>query len=324
MSGPLETVKDIASSLTGQATASTEKGEFSKPSEFPTETQRGRGVGLQSDMKKQPASNLQEAEDGFTHYKAADKLAGKTALVTGGDSGIGRSVAVMYAMEGAHVAIIYLPEEEQDAQETSRLCQKFGGKPAICKPCDIRSETEVNTTIASIVSAFGGTLDILVNNASVMYDTKTLTDISTDQFDRTVKTNVYGTFFVTRAALPSIPKGGNIIVTVSQVAFSGSPTLLDYSMTKGAGVAFVRSLSQNLLEKGIRVNGVAPGPVWTPLQPAAMDEETLSEWHKSPAPMGRIGQPSELGPAYVFLASQDGSFISGQTIHVNGGKVVNS
>jgi len=267
-----------------------------------------------------PETLHHEGDYGFEIYKPAGKLIGKKALVTGGDSGIGGSVAVMYAMEGADVGIVYLPEERQDALETERLILKYGRR-ALLLPQDIRDEAGCKTVIDTFVNSFGQ-IDILVNNASVMYDCPSFTDISTEQFDRTIKTNIYGTFFITRAAIPHIPKGGSIITTASQVAYAGPPSLVDYSMTKGAQVSMTRCLSNQLLSKGIRVNAVCPGPVWTPLQPAAMDESTMKKWHQNPAPMGRIGQPSELGPAYVFLASKDGSFVSGQSIHVNGGAIV--
>jgi len=297
-------------------------GEFPKPGAFPVESQVDRVVGIQDDMERKPeGAAVQEGHDSFDQYKPAGKLIGKKAIVTGGDSGIGRACAVMYGMEGADVAIVYLPEEQVDAEKTKQLIVA-AGRECLLIPQDIRDEQGCNRVIEQCVQAWGR-IDILVNNASVMYDQTSITDITTEQFDRTMKTNIYGTFFLTRAAVPHIPKGGSIIVTASQVAYAGPPTLLDYSMTKGAQVSMVRVLSNQLISKGIRVNAVCPGPVWTPLQPAAMDKEKMKNWHNSPAPIGRIGQPSELGPAYVFLASQDGSFVSGQSIHVNGGAVVN-
>ncbi|EIW68635.1 hypothetical protein TREMEDRAFT_31612 [Tremella mesenterica DSM 1558] len=249
-------------------------------------------------------------------------MIGKKTIVTGGDSGIGRAAAVHFAKEGADVAIVYLPEEQVDADKTKQLIEK-AGRQCLLFPQDIRDEAGCNRVIESVVKAWGR-IDVLVNNASVMYDQKSITDITTEQFKRTMETNIYGTFFLTRAAVPHIPKGGSIIITASQGEFSfGPPSLLDYSMTKGAQVSMVRCLSNQLIGQGIRVNAVCPGPVWTPLQPAAMDKETMKTWHNTPAPIGRIGQPSELGPAYVFLASEQmGSFISGQSIHVNGGAIV--
>jgi NAD(P)-dependent dehydrogenase (short-subunit alcohol dehydrogenase family) len=296
-------------------------GEMPQTGDFPVETQKGQAVGIQAEMDRKPESaTVQEGHDNFDSYKAAGKMVGKKTIVTGGDSGIGRAAAVMFAKEGADVAIVYLPEEQVDAETTKALIIA-AGRECLLLPQDIRDEEGCKRVIKSVVDAWGR-IDVLVNNASVMYSVPDILDVTTEQFDRTMKTNIYGTFFLTRAAVPHIPKGGNIIVTASQVAYAGPPMLLDYSMTKGAQVAMVRVLSNQLLPKGIRVNAVCPGPVWTPLQPAAMDSEQMKTWHSSPAPIGRIGQPSELGPAYVFLASQDGSFISGQSIHVNGGAIV--
>lgn len=322
MSGIIDKAK---AAISGQTETGSTAGSYDQPSDFSTTTQRGRGVGIQADMENQPESTGQESsEEGYSTYKPAGKLEGKTAIVTGGDSGIGRAVAIMFAMEGAKVAIIYLPEEEKDAQQTRILSTKYAGRDIITVAQDIRDEEGITNAIHNIIQQLGGTLDILVNNASVMYDTPSIEDITSEQFDRTMKTNIYGgLFWTTRAAIKSIPKGGSIINTVSQVAYAGSPSLIDYSITKGAGVAFTRSLAKNLLDKGIRVNAVAPGPVWTPLQPAAMGEEKLKSWNQSPAPIGRIGQPAELGPSYVFLASKDGSFFTGQTLHANGGTVIN-
>ncbi|WVQ68868.1 uncharacterized protein L199_007077 [Kwoniella botswanensis] len=324
----MDTVKSIVDRATGGESATAapggetaSKGEFAKPGDFPIESQVDRAVGIQDDMTKKPApATLQEGDEDFTQYKAAKKLLGKKTIVTGGDSGIGRAAAVMFAMEGADVALVYLPEEQKDAEKSKQLIVQAGGQ-CLLFPQDIRDEQGCKRVIDSVVQAWGK-IDVLVNNASVMYSIPDITDITTEQFDRTIKTNIYGTFFMTRAAVPHIPKGGSIIVTASQVAYAGPPMLVDYSMTKGAQVAMVRCLSNQLLSKGIRVNAVCPGPVWTPLQPAAMSEDQMKEWHNSPAPIGRIGQPSELGPAYVFLASQDASFISGQSIHVNGGAIV--
>ncbi|WWD00192.1 hypothetical protein V866_007101 [Kwoniella sp. B9012] len=324
----MDTVKSIVDRATGGESATAapggetaSKGEFAKPGDFPIESQVDRAVGIQEDMTKKPApATLQEGDEVFTQYKAAKKLLGKKTIVTGGDSGIGRAAAVMFAMEGADVALVYLPEEQKDAEKSKQLIVQAGGQ-CLLFPQDIRDEQGCKRVIDSVVQAWGK-IDVLVNNASVMYSIPDITDITTEQFDRTIKTNIYGTFFMTRAAVPHIPKGGSIIVTASQVAYAGPPMLVDYSMTKGAQVAMVRCLSNQLLSKGIRVNAVCPGPVWTPLQPAAMSEDQMKEWHNSPAPIGRIGQPSELGPAYVFLASQDASFISGQSIHVNGGAIV--
>lgn len=307
---------------TSAAPQQAQSGKFPGPDSFPIETQKGNVVGVQEHMEKKPEpATVQEGHDSFDHYKAAGKLLDKKTIVTGGDSGIGRAAAVMFAMEGADVCVVYLPEEQVDANKTKALIEATG-RECILIAQDIRNEAGCQRIIDEVVQKWGR-IDVLVNNASVMYSVPDITDITTEQFDRTMKTNIYGTFFLTRAAIPHIPKGGSIIVTASQVAYAGPPMLLDYTMTKSAQIGLVRALSNQLISKGIRVNAVCPGPVWTPLQPAAMDKDQMKEWHQSPAPIGRIGQPSELGPAYVFLASQDGSFVSGQSIHVNGGAVVN-
>jgi len=295
---------------------------FPKPEEFPSQTQKGAVVGLEYKMSPKPEFEKQESDEGFSLYKASNKLANKKALITGGDSGIGRAVAVMYAMEGADVSIVYLPEEEQDAQVTKQHVEKYGRK-CVCLAKDIQIESNCKDAVEETVKALGG-LDILVNNASVMYHVDSIVDISTEQFDRTMKTNVYGSFWMSKYAIPHLKKGSSIIQSTSQVAYMGPPALVDYTMTKSAMLGMTRCLNNMLISKGIRVNAVAPGPVWTPLQPAAMTQEQLDKWQQeSKTPLGRIGQPSELGPAYVFLASADASFVAGQTIHVNGGCIVN-
>jgi len=279
-------------------------------------------VGIESTMKPLPEYIKQETEGGLVHYKAANKLAGKKAIVTGGDSGIGRSVAVMYAMEGADVAIVYLPEEEGDAQLVKQIITGYGRK-CLCLPLDMREEENCKKIIDETLKEFGS-INILVNNASVCYYQNDVADITTLQFDRTMKTNIYGTFWLTKYAVPHLTKGDSIITTVSNVPYVGFAGILDYGMTKAAQVGMTRSLSNQLAPKGIRVNCVAPGPIWTPIQEHGIDQKGLIGMTLyPPTPMGRIGQPAELGPAYVFLACSDGSFITGQTIHVNGGYVLN-
>jgi len=303
--------------VTGNHSATQPDG-FAKPKDIPAQSQKGAVVGLESKMN--PLPEFEKYENGEV-YKAAGKLVGKKAIITGGDSGIGRAVAVAFAMEGADVAIVYLPEEQGDAELTKVNVEKYG-KRCLLLPLDIQIEANCAKAVQDTLTAFGS-IDILINNASVMYSQPSITDITTEQFDRTVKTNVYGTFWMTKYTVPHLKKGASIIQTTSQVAYTGPPTTLDYTMTKSAMLGLTRSLSNQLISKGIRVNSVAPGPVWTPLQPAAMDMKQIEEWRNNPAPIGRIGQPIECAGAYVLLASEDGSFISGQSIHVNGGTVLN-
>ncbi|WP_040950629.1 SDR family oxidoreductase [Gorillibacterium massiliense] len=268
--------------------------------------------GIESEMHPKP-----KAVD--SKYKGSGKLMGKTALITGGDSGIGRAVAVAYATEGAKVAIVYL-NEHGDAEEAKRLVEAEGGKCLLISG-DIGDEAFCKDAVKKTVDEFGG-LDILVNNAAEQHPQKNIEDITSEQLERTFRTNIFAMFYMTKAAVKHMKIGAAIINTTSVTAYQGSPQLLDYSSTKGAIVAFTRSLSLNLIEKGIRVNGVAPGPIWTPLIPSTFDAKKTSE-HGATVPMKRPGQPEELAPAYVFLASDDSSYISGQVLHVNGGTVVN-
>lgn len=252
-------------------------------------------------------------------YKAAGKLAGKAALVTGGDSGIGRAVAVLFAKEGADVAVAYL-NEHPDAEKTKAEVEAEGRK-CILLPGDAGRETFGMEAVEKTVEAFGK-LDILVNNAAEQHPQSSIEDISEAQLERTFRTNIFAYFFMVKAALPHLKEGSAIINTASVTAFKGSPQLLDYSATKGAIVAFTRSLSQTLIEKGIRVNAVAPGPIWTPLIPSTFPEEKVASFGEN-VPMKRAGQPVEVATCYVFLASDDASYIAGQTLHPNGGEVVN-
>ncbi|WP_278445878.1 SDR family oxidoreductase [Stutzerimonas kunmingensis] len=252
-------------------------------------------------------------------YKAAGKLEGKVAIITGGDSGIGRSVAVLYAREGADVAILYL-DQHQDAEETRTVVEQYGRR-CLTFAGDVADRDVCRKVIDETLAAFGK-LDILVNNAAEQHPQEKLEDISEEQWEKTFRTNIFGMFQMTKAALPHLGKGASIINTTSVTAYKGSPQLLDYSATKGAITAFTRSLSMNLAERGIRVNGVAPGPIWTPLIPSTFDAEEVAEFGSN-TPMKRPGQPDEVAPAYVYLASSDAAYVSGQVIHVNGGTVVN-
>lgn len=268
--------------------------------------------GIESEMTPQPV-----ADD--PQYKGSGKLNGKVALITGGDSGIGRAVAIFFAREGADVAISYL-NEHGDAEETQQLV-KAEGRRCILIAGDVASEAHCQAAVQRTVDELGR-LDILVNNAAVQYPQDSILDITEEQLDKTFRTNIYAYFFLAKAALPHLKKGSAIINTTSVTAYRGSPQLLDYASTKGAIVAFTRSLSQALVDQGIRVNAVAPGPIWTPLIPASFDAERTAE-HGANAPMKRPGQPEEVAPSYVFLASDDSSYISGQVLHPNGGEVVN-
>jgi NAD(P)-dependent dehydrogenase (short-subunit alcohol dehydrogenase family) len=278
---------------------------------LPPQTQ-GQQPGRESEMTPKPDA-VKESRPG------SGRLKGKVALITGADSGIGRAVAVLFAREGADIAIAYL-NEHGDAQESKRLVEAEGRR-CITHAGDIGDEGFCQQLVQRTVQEFGK-LDILVNNAAEQHPQKNLTDITAQQLERTFRTNIFGMFFLTKAALPHLQKGSAIVNTTSVTAYRGSPQLLDYSSTKGAIVAFTRSLSINLAEKGIRVNGVAPGPIWTPLIPSTFPEEKVESFGAD-VPLGRPGQPEEVAPAFLFLASDDASYITGQVIHPNGGEVVN-
>lgn len=255
---------------------------------------------------------------GATH-QGSGKLGGKVAIITGGDSGIGRAVAVAFAREGADVAIVYLNEEE-DAAETAAAVQAEGRR-CLKLSGDVGVEAFCQQAVAATIDEFGR-LDILINNASEQHPQESLEQITQEQLERTFRTNVFSYFYMAKAALPHLGKESTIINTTSVTAFRGSPELLDYSATKGAELAFTRSLALSLVTKGIRVNAVAPGPIWTPLIPSTFDEKDVREFGAD-TPMKRPGQPDEVAPCYVFLASQDSSYMTGQTLHPNGGDVVN-
>lgn len=255
-----------------------------------------------------------------SQYQGSGKLQGKVALITGGDSGIGRAVAIAFAKEGAKVAIVYL-EEQEDAEKTQHLV-KEQGRSCLRIAGDIGDESFCQIAVQQVIDNFGR-LDILVNNAAEQHPQEKIEDISSEQLERTFRTNIFGMFYMTKAAVPHLQEGSAIINTTSVTAYKGNPFLLDYSSTKGAIVGFTRSLSQNLIkQKGIRVNAVAPGPIWTPLIPSTFPAEQVATFGQQ-VPMGRAGQPEEVAPCYVFLASDDASYMTGQVLHPNGGEVVN-
>ncbi|MBW4637977.1 MAG: SDR family oxidoreductase [Gloeocapsa sp. UFS-A4-WI-NPMV-4B04] len=268
--------------------------------------------GRESEMTPQP-----KADD--PQYRGSGKLQGKVALITGGDSGIGRAVAIAFAKEGADVAIMYLNEHD-DAKQTKQMVEELGQR-AVAIAGDIGDESFCQQAVQQAVDEFGK-LDILINNAAEQHPQESIEDISAEQLERTFRTNIFSMFYLTKAALKHLKEGSAIVNTTSVTAYKGNQQLIDYSSTKGAIVAFTRSLSQSLIEKGIRVNGVAPGPIWTPLIPSTFPEDKVASFGKQ-VPMKRAGQPEEVAPSYVFLASDDASYISGQIIHPNGGEVVN-
>ena len=274
--------------------------------------QQDRQPGVESEMTPRP-----KAED--QAYQGSAKLNDKVALITGGDSGIGRAVAILFAKEGADVSIVYL-NEHGDAEETRRQVEEEGRRCLLIAG-DVGDEAFCQEAVERTVNELGR-LDILVNNAAEQHPQDTIEKISAEQLERTFRTNIFSFFFLTKAALRHLKEGAAIINTASVTAYKGNPQLIDYSATKGAIVAFTRALSNSLVEKGIRVNGVAPGPIWTPLIPLTFPPEKVASFGAN-VPMKRAGQPEEVAPSYVFLASDDSSYISGQILHPNGGEVVN-
>ncbi|WP_139906002.1 SDR family oxidoreductase [Clostridium thermarum] len=283
------------------------------PKSFPTQKQ-DRQPGIEKNMNPRPI--FEDPDYGIAPGRLKDKI----AVITGGDSGIGRAVALAFAKEGADIAIIYLNENE-DAEQTKTHIDKTGRKCMLIAG-DVGDENFCIEAVNRVIGEFGK-IDILVNNAAEQHVQTKLEDITKEQLERTFKTNVFSAFYLTKAVLPYLKAGSSIINTTSITAYKGSQDLIDYSATKGALTTFTRSLSTNLASKNIRVNAVAPGPIWTPLIPASFNEQDVAKFG-SDTPMARAGQPVELAAAYVFLASNDASYITGQTIHVNGGVIVNS
>lgn len=268
--------------------------------------------GIESEMRPQPIY-----DDGEPGY---GRLEGKVAIITGGDSGIGRAVAISYAKEGASVVIVYLNEQE-DAEQTAAAVEEYG-QTALLIPADISKEENSKMIVEKTIEKFGR-IDILVNNAAVQYPQQSVEDITAEQLERTFRTNIFAQFYLTKYTLPHLIEGSSIINTASVTAYKGNPMLIDYSATKGAIVAFTRSLAQAVADKKIRVNAVAPGPVWTPLIPASFPEDKVAEFGSN-IPMGRPAQPFEIAPSYVFLATEEGAFFTGQVLHPNGGSIVNA
>ena len=283
--------------------------------QFPPQEQKCQ-PGIEHIMVPRPISNNPD-------YVGSGRLKNKVAIITGGDSGIGRAVAYAFAKEGADVAISYL-NEEVDALETKRCVESLGGK-CLLIPGDL-TEEEMSTTVVQKTLDCFGKIDILVNNHAVQFVQKSILDITYEQLDLTFKTNLYSYIFMIKAVLPYLKKGSSIINTTSITAYQGEPLLIDYSATKGALVSLTRSLSQSLVGDGIRVNGVAPGPIWTPLIPSSFSAEQIETFGSgtSEVPMNRAGQPFEMAPSYVFLASDDSRYMSGQVLHPNGGTIVGS
>lgn len=283
-----------------------------RPLTFPGQHQ-GTQPGIESQMNPRPLYDNPE-------YTGSGKLSGKTAIITGGDSGIGRAVAVAFAKEGADLGIIYL-DETPDAEETKGIIEKCGHRCILIKN-DITSEANCGQAVQTILDSFGH-LDILVNNAAVQYPQNSILDITAEQLDKTFKTNIFSMFYMIKATLPRLASGSSIINTASVTAYQGNKTLLDYSSTKGAVVSLTRSLSLSLVSINVRVNAVAPGPVWTPLIVSSFAADQV-EAFGTDVPMKRAAQPFELAPAYVYLAGSDSAYVTGQVIHVNGGTITGS
>jgi NAD(P)-dependent dehydrogenase (short-subunit alcohol dehydrogenase family) len=292
-----------------QHTRQDPKEQYPQP-EYPEQDQRDKHPGLEGEMQPEP-------DYGYDTYRGLGRLEGKVAVITGADSGIGRAVALAFAREGADVMISYLPEEEPDARQTAQVVEE-AGKRAIKMPGDISEEAHCQAVIQKAIDEFGK-IDVLVNNAAHQMTVDGIADVSTELLDRTFKTNIYAMFWLVKAALPHMPEGGSIINVASIQAYQPSPTLLPYSSTKGAIITFTKGLAQEVIQYGLRANSVAPGPVWTPIIPASMPGDTVSQFGGT-NPVGRPAQPAELAPAFVFLASQESSFVNGETLGVTGGQ----
>jgi NAD(P)-dependent dehydrogenase (short-subunit alcohol dehydrogenase family) len=279
--------------------------------ETPPPQQQSHQPGRESEMHPRP--------EFLPKFPGSGRLKDRVAIISGGDSGIGRAVAVLFAREGARVAIVYL-DEDKDAEDTADLVDSEGSEALLFRG-DIGDKAFCEEAVRETIARFGR-LDVVVNNAAEQHEQDDLTGISEEQLERTFRTNVFGYFFLTQAALPHLKAGATIVNTTSVTAYRGSPELIDYSSTRGAIVAFTRSLAGSLKDRKIRVNAVAPGPIWTPLIPASFDAQKVAE-HGAKAPLGRVGQPNEVAPCHLFLACDDSSYMSGQVLHPNGGEIIN-
>ncbi|KAJ5991169.1 hypothetical protein N7499_011712 [Penicillium canescens] len=295
------------------------KSQFQTEHQIPIEHHKKPGLQAEMENPKPTSTQIPTEDNGYQTYKAAGKLSGKRAIITGGDSGIGRAVAILFAMEGASSLITYLPEEEKDAQETKRRVEEVG-QSCLCLATDLRDKKNCKMVVETALHNMGG-IDILVNNAGTQTMLDDIKDLEEAQWESTFDTNIHPVFYLSKYTIPYLKSGSTIINCASVNHYIGRPDLLDYTSTKGAIVAFTRALSNQQVKNGIRVNCVCPGPVWTPLIPATMTSSAMEQF--SGTPMGRPGQPSEVATCFVFLASQDSSFISGQSLHPNGGVVVN-
>jgi len=300
--------------------SATEKSQFEKGHKVPVSKQESI-PGRQHEMPGQAPVNdqLPTSSGGYQLYKAAGKLAGKKALITGGDSGIGRAIAILYAMEGAESMIVYLPEEDKDAQETKKLVEEKGGKVHLLA-ADLRTSGACKKVVEKAVEKMGGINTLALNHGTQVMK-ESIADLSEEQWVNTFNTNIHPFFYLAKYVLPYMKRGDTIVTCASVNPYVGRPDLLDYTSTKGAIVAFTRALSNQQIGNGIRINCVCPGPIWTPLIPATMSEKAQEEFT---SPMGRPGQPSEVATCFVFLAGPDSSFISGQSLHPNGGTQVGS
>ncbi|KAJ6012922.1 hypothetical protein N7499_012477 [Penicillium canescens] len=299
--------------------ASGSKSQFEPGHKIPIQHMTKPGLQANMEDPKPVSAHIPTGDGGYQVYKAAGKLQDKKAIITGGDSGIGRAVAILFAMEGASSVIVYLPEEEKDAQETKRRVEEHG-QQCHCLAIDLRKKENCQKIIDVALQKMGA-IDILVNNAAFQHMLSDISELDEDQWERTFDTNIHSFFYLSKYSLPHMKKGSTIINCASVNPYIGRGDLLDYTSTKGAIVAFTRALSNQQVMKGIRVNCVCPGPIWTPLIPSTMQTSAMEQFHA--VPMGRPGQPSEVATCFVFLASQDSSYISGQCLHPNGGVMVN-